>query len=151
MAENNQNQNQNQQRSQEKTYLIRMKPGCGRMLIGRKYKTIDGDIVEKRPPIDKLLDTLDEWLEQGKTARVSHSMLEGLLNKDGKPARVVDGYPMRRAPGVEMTEDPNGYPLPKPTRSEDTWVPTNVVWDGDRIRTEHPDATFEIVPDQKAA
>lgn len=91
-------------------YEIRMKPGCGRALIGRKWE-VKGELTDVRPEGNAdLVNSLDEWLEarkeeqegvwsEGPTAIVSEDRLRKLLGSDGKPSRVIEGYAMTRIKG----------------------------------------------------
>ena len=131
---------------------IRMKPGCGRMLIGRQYKLIDGSVVPHRPRSrDDIVDTLDEFLEQGEVRELPLEALAAMLNKDGKPTRVIEGYPLTKMKGAETEVDDQGNPLPRKIVTEDTWTPGRVRYDGNVLIASHPDCPFEIVNDSRAA
>lgn len=90
---------------------IRMKPGCGRMLIGRAWRMPDGTLSETRPKnAADSLETEERWLEargvdesgaptDGPTATVPMDLVKRFLNKEGKPSRVIDGYLMVKSAG----------------------------------------------------
>jgi len=146
MSQPNQQQQSQSQSPRAQTLKIRMKPGCGRMLIGRKYKLIDDTIVARRPKTrDDIADVVDEYLEQGQVAEVTLEQIAALLGKDGKPARSVEGYRMRKIEGKLLTHDKQGNELPHPVQTEDTWTASNVVWQGNELIASHPDCPIEIV------
>ena len=153
MSQDNQNQNQNQNKppaASPRTVTIRMKPGCGRAMIGRKYKLLNGDLVNQRPKTqDEVVDTVEEWLEQGKTATVPITALSAYLDDKGRPQRLVEGYPMVKVPGDSVQADPYGNPIPP---VHDSYHPGTVKFAQDNTMIAfHADCPFEIVPDTKVA
>jgi hypothetical protein len=151
MAESNQSQNNKQAGPEKpKTLTIRMKPGCGRMLIGRKYKLLDGSIVDKRPRHqDEVVDSIEEWLEQGKIATLPVSALAAYLDENGKPTRIIDGYPMVRVPGDAVQADPYGNPVPP---VHDSFHAGSVKFDEkNELVSSHRDCPFEIVLEPRSS
>jgi hypothetical protein len=150
MSDPNQNKNQQVQNEKPRTVRIRMKPGCGRMMIGRKYKIIDGTVADKRPrSMDELSDTEEIWLEQGQIVEVPVSFIAPFLDKEGKLSRVVEGYPMVKVPGQEArTDEETGLAV---RATQDTWRAGTVRYAGDELIASHQDCTFEIVQDSRAA
>lgn len=145
----------NQARPGEEKFEIRMKPGCGKMLIGRSYKLITGETTKRRPKsMDELLEVEDEWLaerrlnsdgspSEGPTAVVSKALIEAMLDANGKPIRIVEGYPMQKVAGSAVTEDELGNPI---APVADTYKPGRVTRRDDKtLIASHPDCTFEIV------
>lgn len=123
---------------------IRMKPGCGRMMIGRTWCLPDGNLSMMRPKrAEDSLETEEEWLEareidqdgnpkDGPIAEVPMDLIrKSLVN--GKPSRVIDGYKMHRT-GGEQVQDEHGNTM----FMRATYSPTSVPGSFD-------DATFEIV------
>jgi hypothetical protein len=153
MAQPDQGARPNQPNSSApKTVKIRMKPGHGKALLGRKYKLTDGSITSVRPKTrDEILDTLDDYLEQGQERDVPIELLEGLLDKNGKPSRVIEGYPMVVMKGDVKDHDDDGNPLPKRIVTEDTLTAGRLYYKGTELIASHPDCPFEIVQDSRAA
>lgn len=130
--------------SKQEMVRIRMKPGCGRMMIGRSWRLPDGTISKSRPKrAEDSLETEEEWLEarevdqdgnpkDGPVAEVPMEFIKKFL-VDGKPARVIEGYKMHKSGGGQG-QDENG----KPILTAPTYAPTSVAGSFD-------DATFEIV------
>lgn len=127
-----------------KTVRIRMKPGCGRMLIGRSWRLSDGTISRTVPkdPTERLQPE-DEFLEarqldsdgnplDGPIVEIPVDQLAGLL-KDGKPFREIDGYKMAKTSGGIET-DSTGRP-----------VETHVSYSPKAEPGKFDDVTFEIV------
>jgi hypothetical protein len=153
-------QNQNGQKPQgDEKYEIRMKPHCGKMLLGRSYKVMDdkGTVTTTtvRPRrMDDLVEVVDSYLEareirpdgsagEGPTAIVPRALIAGYLDKDGKPTRVIDGYPMIRVKGSDVTEDESGNPI---APVADTWKPGRITRREDKtLVASHADCTFEVV------
>jgi hypothetical protein len=133
--------------AKERTYKIRMKPGCGKMLIGRKWELLDGSTVDSVPAkAEDRLNPVDVWLEareldangdpkDGPVAEVPERMIKRFLNPQGKPLRVVDGYQIRKSTGEEA-KDPTG----KVVASRVSYSPAFEPGAFD-------DSTFEIVRD----
>jgi hypothetical protein len=134
---------------------IRMKPGCGKMLLARRYKLTDGTTADKRPKsMDDLLDTEETWLGErqvnpdgsvgeGPTARVPLSLLAPYLDKEGKPSRIVEGYPMTRVKGHGTEEDEHGNTI-QPV--SDTFKPGTLKRMPDQsLVASQQDCTFEFV------
>lgn len=107
---------QNQQPQSQKTVTIRMKPNCGRMMVGRKWQLSDGTIADTQPkdPQERL-NPVDVWLEErtqdsegtwseGPTADVPESIIKPMLDASGKPKRVIEGYRMQFYPGQQDTD-----------------------------------------------
>lgn len=124
---------------------IRMKPGCGRMLIGRGWRTTDGALARSVPqnPLERL-NPEDEWLEaremdaegnalEGPIKEVPFELVARLLGKDGKPSRVIEGYPMAKTSGGLET-DATGRA-----------VETHVSYSPKAEPGKFDDVTFEIV------
>jgi len=154
----NPNQAAQPELSKNERVEIRMKPGCGRMLIGRHYILADENggtkKTTKRPKLlDDVLEVEDEWLGarkigpngqplDGPTAIVPVSLIESYL-KDGKPTRIIEGYPMQKCKGSDVTEDEHGNPV---APVEDTFKPGRISRRQDNsLIASHPDCTFEIV------
>lgn len=131
---------------------IRMLPGKGKMLVGRKWRTVspDGEITEtqKRPRnmLDDGGDCVDVYLGErerladgsigdGPTLEVQLASIAHMLDKNGKPCRLIDGYMMQRETGQE-TNDP--YSNNRPVQTRDSWSPT-------AVPGVVQDAPFEIV------
>ena len=118
MSQPNQPQTQSAQaaKSNPATYLIRMKPGCGRMMLGRFWNLPDGTKSTVRPKtLDELWESEEQWLEardvdnegnalEGPVVEVTAAQLAKLLDPSGKPKRVIDGYQMQKTNG-ELTQD----------------------------------------------
>lgn len=96
-----------------KTIKIRMKPGCGKMLIGRGWRLSDGSLSETVPekPSDRQCPE-DFYLEargvdregqplDGPISEVPESLVKRFLNEKGKAQRVIDGYKMIKYVGQE--------------------------------------------------
>jgi hypothetical protein len=107
-----------QGQAQKKMVKIRMKPGKGRMLIGREWIKTDGTATKSRPkdPDDRE-NVNEEYLEarvqddegnwsDGPTATVSEDVIASFLkgSKDGLPHRFIDGYKMREDKGGISTD-----------------------------------------------
>jgi hypothetical protein len=149
------NENQNAQAQKQEMVEIRMKPGCGRMLIGRRYLTTDGQTLEKRPrKLDEVAETEEIWCDErkmnsdgsvsdGPTVKIPLSMIASYLDKDGKPSRQIDGYPMMKVSGSIASEDEYGQAIPPVA---DTWKAGHVKRLQDQsLLASHQDCTFEIV------
>lgn len=122
MSQSNQPQTQGAQaaKANPATYTIRMKPGCGRMMLGRFWNLPDGTKSAARPAtLDQLWESEEQWLEardmdsegnplDGPTAEVTAAQLAKLLDSSGKPKRVIDGYQMQKTVG-ELTQDIAGF------------------------------------------
>lgn len=130
-----------------KTLKIRMKPGCGRMIIGRGWRLSDGsfsdtlpaDMQERQNPEDIFLEArvIDREGQptEGPIAEVPENLIKRFLNDKGKPQRVIDGYKMIRYVGQE---EQNQYGDTLKTRTN--FSPGTEVGAYD-------DSTFEIVRD----
>jgi hypothetical protein len=133
-----------------RTVKIRWK--VGKALIKRQYKLINGTTVDERPRSrDDVVDTVDTYLEAGQVAEVTLETLAGLLDKDNKPSRVVDGYPMTKLKGSVQETDDQGNPLPKPVVTEDTYTAGHLYFNGNELIASQKDCPFEIVNDSRAA
>jgi hypothetical protein len=128
-----------------RTLKIRMKPGCGRMMIGRQWRLSDGTLSDTLPrDMQERMNPEDSWLEarkvssdgvasDGPIAEVSESLVRKFLNAKGVPSRVIDGYRMVRVPGQETPNDDGEL-----TKSRDSWSPSKEMG-------AFEDCTFEIV------
>lgn len=129
-----------------------MKPGCGRMLIGRRYRLANGEFTSQRPRNqDDIIDTVDEYLEQGQTKEVPLDALSAMLDAQGKPSRNIEGYPLTVLKGAETISDDQGNSLPKKIVTEDSLTAGRLYYQNGALVASHPDATFEIVQDNRAA
>lgn len=121
MSQNPQPQGNQQAQAQKKMIKIRMKPGKGRMLIGRQWVKQDGTTVDKRPKdVDDRENVIESYLEartydgeqwsDGPFATVSEDVIAAFLkdSKDGQPHRILDGYKMLEQQGGIAT-DKAGY------------------------------------------
>lgn len=140
-------QPQGNQQAPEKQYVIRMKPECGRMLLGRVWTTQDGVTARTRPrdPDDRE-NVTEEYLEartrdenggwsDGPTTTVKHSAIARYLvgSPDGKPHRILDGAKMVKTEGGNDTDEAG---MDRTFRS--SWSPAVVAGVTD-------DCPFEIV------
>lgn len=136
---------QAQEAPRAKTLKIRMKPGQGRMLIGRRWVLSSGEVTDKIPsdPQERM-NPEDEWLEarsidengmpgDGPIAEVPESIVRKMLDARGKPSRIIDGYRMVKYQG-QLTNNENGEQVR--TRTEYSPAAHQGAFD---------DATFEIV------
>jgi len=153
----NEQTHQNQSKTPvEERYEIRMKPGCGKLLIGRRWKTRDG-IVDRRPENQNhIVDVLDEFLEpralladgtlsDGPKRIVPRSAIEAFLAPGSdKPARVIDGYPMKKvAASAPEIDESSGIHR---GASEENWIPGVITRNRDGVlNAQHSDCPFEIV------
>jgi hypothetical protein len=130
-----------------KTVKIRMKPGCGRMLIGRMWRLSDGSLSETIPDaMAERQNPEDVYLEargidregqplEGPVAEVPENIIKRFLAANGKPSRVIDGYKMVKYVGQE---EQNQYGDTLKTRTN--FAPGIEIGAFD-------DSTFEIVRD----
>ena len=135
---------------QDRMVTIRMKPGRGRMLIGRGWKMNDGTSSKARPKnYGEVAETEEEYLGEremidgqpgpGPTARVPVSLIASLLGKDGKPNRVIEGYVMVKHEGDSNATDEHGNRAPN--RTDFSPGLQAGIFD---------DSTFEIVPEPRS-
>jgi hypothetical protein len=122
-----------------------MKPGQGKMLIGRRWRLSNGELTDKLPSdSQERMNPEDEWLEareidengvpsEGPIAEVTESAVRKMLDARGKPSRVIDGYRMVKYQG-QLTNNENGEQVR--TRTEFSPAAQQGAFD---------DATFEIV------
>jgi len=132
----------------ERTYRIRMKPGCGKMLIARKWEKRDGTIADVVPlNAEDRMTPVDEWLlergvdangqpTEGPIAAVPESSIKRFLGANGNPSRVVDGYQMVKMHGDVAQDERTGELMP----SRATYSPA-------LNPGAFSDCTFEIVRD----
>lgn len=140
-------QTQTPAQAKPKMLKLRMKPGCGRMLIGRMWRLSDGtisdtiphDMAERQNPEDIYLEARAVDREgqplDGPTVDVPESLVKRFLGPNGKPSRVIEGYKMVKYVGQE---EQNQYGDTLRTRTN--FSPGTEIGAFD-------DSTFEIVRD----
>lgn len=126
-----------------KTVKIRMKPGQGKMLIGRKWRLSSGELSDTLPDnMQERMNPEDTWLEargvdsegrptEGPTAEVPESAIRKFLDGKGRPLRVIDGYKMVKTLGQSVESGGE-------STSRADWSPA-------RDQGVFDDSTFEIV------
>jgi hypothetical protein len=138
-------QPQIQDTTKPRTVKIRMKPGAGKMLIGRKWRLSSGELSDTLPAdMQERQNAEDQWLEargidsngqptDGPVAEVPEPAIRKFLNSKGQPSRIIDGYKMVKTLG--QLQDSGGD-----STSRAEWSPA-------RDQGAFDDSTFEILRD----